>query len=87
MSSVSGLEHEVAKARADVRADFEALGREFGRDERQAKARLREYGPLLIAGAAGLGLLLGFGGPKWIKRVLIGGAVAGAAAFFIRRNM
>lgn len=87
MSSVSGLQHEIAKARADVRADFEALGRELGRDERQAKARIHEYGPYLVAGAAGLGLLLGIGGAKWIKRLLVVGALGGAAALIAKKQM
>jgi len=84
--SVSGLEHEIASARENVRADFEALGRELGRDERQAKARIHEYGPILVAGAGGLGLLIGLGGPKWIKRVLVVGAIGGAAAAIIKNR-
>ena len=84
MSSLSGIEHDIAKAREEVRADFEALGRELGRDERQAKARIHEYAPYLIAGSGALGLLLGLGGLKWIKRVLLVGAIGGATAQILR---
>ena len=86
MSSVRDIQHEVASARNDVRADFEALGRKLGRDERQLKGRMHEYGPFIAAGAGSLGILLGFGGPKWIRRLLVVGVIGGIAAAVITHN-
>ncbi len=87
MSSMSELETDIARARESVRRDFEDLGRELGRDERMAKSRMHQYAPALVAASAGVGLLLGLGGPKWIKRLLVVGAIGGIAATVIKSRM
>ncbi len=86
MSSIPRVENDIAKAREDVRADFEALGRELGRDEREIGQMMRQYAPMVAAGAGALGILIGLGGPKVIRALLLAGAAGGITYALVRRR-
>lgn len=86
MSRISQVENEISRAREDVRADFEALGREIGRDRREIGQMTRHYAPLLVAGAGALGILAGLGGPKVIRALVIAGAAGGITIALFRNR-
>ncbi len=85
MSSIPRVENDIAKAREDVHADFEALGREIGRDEREIGQMLRQWAPMLAGAVGAMGILIGLGGWKVIRAFLIAGA-AGGITYALLRN-
>lgn len=82
-SHTEEVKREVRTARADLHRDFAELDHQLHVD---VPERIREHAPLIAAGAAVLGALIGFGGAKNVKRLLAIGIPAAAAALYFRRR-
>lgn len=76
------IQREVALAREDVHRDLDDLGRELRRDE----AKIRQNTAIVAASAAGVGLLLGFAGPKNTLRVFLAAALVGGTIMALKNR-
>lgn len=82
-TNTQDLKIEIREARAGVHRDLSDLDRELHVDMMQS---VREHAPILAAGAAGLGALIGFGGAKAVKWLVAIGVPAGAIALYLKRK-
>jgi ApbE superfamily uncharacterized protein (UPF0280 family) len=81
MQSTHDVKEELRAARANLRNHIAELDHQIHTD---VPARVSDNAPLIAAGAATLGALIGFGGRKAVKGLLAAGAVAAAGAMFLK---
>ena len=69
MDEKKQIEHEIVRARDGVGNRIDELDRRL-RTTFDVKSAAAEHAPELVAGGALLGLLVGFGSPKLLKRLV-----------------
>lgn len=77
------LKEEIRRARADLRNDVAELDHHLHVD---VPATISDEAPLIAAGAAAVGLLIGLGGTKALKGLVVAGAAAGAAFVLLKKR-
>jgi hypothetical protein len=77
------LKSEIASARADLHQDLSMLDHQIHAD---LPAQIQSAAPLLATGAAALGLMVGLGGTKALKRLVVIGVPLAAAAIYLQRR-
>jgi hypothetical protein len=77
------IERAIARARDGVGERIDELDRTL-RSQLDPKEIARSYAPQLIAGGAVLGLIVGFGLPKILRRVVTWGVPIGILALTIK---
>lgn len=83
LNNTHDLKNEVRSVRADVHADFAELDHHLHVD---VPALIGDKAPMIVAGAAVAGLMLGFLAPKTIGRLLAVGIPLALAAAYVQRH-
>lgn len=86
MANTDELHHDIEAARRSVQHDIAMIDAQVRAEREAASARMHDNAVYLAAGAAGLGVLIGFAGKKGLKALLLTGAVAGAAAYYLKQQ-
>lgn len=78
------LEHQIVRARDGIGSRIDELDRSL-RKTLDVKSAAAEHTPELMAGGAVLGLLVGFGSPKLLKRLVQIAVPLGAIAVGVKK--
>lgn len=81
-TNTTQAKEQIRSARADIDRDFAELDHQLHFDMVE---RIRDNAPLIVAGSAAVGAIIGYGGMKGVKALLALGVSVVAAAVVMQR--